>query len=214
LFSGVDKPKKDVTATGKAATSDRPEPGREEIPAMYGPQGATATPLVAPLDIAAVGTNIDRLLAEIERDLPELQNDIWSVGNDPSGRALRIARQRVEAKVRMRRPNYDDGLKRALQMAISIGGFRNYDGFSGFNLDSYREGNLEFSIGDRPVFASDPMDAIDESAALWTAAGNAGKAGMPLDLFLKTQGWSDENIAKVTSSDYYQQWVASTLGAV
>jgi hypothetical protein len=214
LFAGVDKPKKDVTATGKSASSDRPEPGREEIPAMYGPAGAMATPLVAPLDLTAVGANIDRLLGELERDLPELQNDIWSVGNDPSGRALRIARQRVEAKVRMRRPNYDSGMKRALQMALSIGGFRNYDGFSGFNLDSYREGDLEFSIGDRPVFASDPMDAIDESAALWSAAGSAGKAGMPLDLFLKTQGWSDENIAQVTGSDYYRQWVASTLGAI
>jgi hypothetical protein len=212
FFAGVDKPKKDVIATGKTATTDRPEPGREEIPAMYGPQGATASPLVAPLDIAAVGANIDRLLAEIERDLPELQNDIWSVGNDPSGKALRVARQRVEAKVQMRRPNYDDGLKRALQMAMSIGGFRNYDDFAGFNLDSYKAGNLEFSIGDRPVFVSDPMDAIEESAALWTAANTASRTGMPLNLFLKSQGWNDAAIQEIMASPYYQQWVASTLG--
>jgi hypothetical protein len=212
LFSGVDKPKGTVKTAGADPALDRPEPGREEIPALYGPLGASATPLVAPLDLTAALSHVESLLAELERDLPELQHDIWSVGTDPSGKALRVARQRVEAKVQMRRINYDDGIRRALQMAISIGGFRNYDGFTGFDLDSYKAGNLEFSIGERPVFKSDPLDHIEEEAAFWTAARTATQTGMPLDLFLKRANWADDDIQAVVSSDYYKGWVAAQGG--
>lgn len=211
LFAGVDRPKTTPRTTNTAASDEQPEPGREEIPALYGPVGADAKPLVAPMDIEAVGANIDRLLAEIERDLPELQHDIWSAGADPSGRALRTARQRVDQKVRLRRPNYDDGLRRALQMAISIAGFRNYKGFAGFDLDSFKAGNLEFSIGDRPVFQADPLDAIEESQALWGAARTATQTGVPLEVFLKRQGWSTADIAEITGSEFYANWMAGQL---
>ncbi len=211
LFAGVERPKTTPRTANTEASSERPEPGREEIPALYGPPGADAKPLVAPLDIESVGANIDRLLAEIERDLPELQHDIWSAGGDASGRALRISRQRVESKVSLRRPNYDDGQRRGLQMAISIGGMRGYDGFTGFNLDSFKAGNLEFSIGDRPVFQSDPMDTIDQAQALWTAARTASQAGMPLELFLRKQGWSEADVKEVIESDFYLNWVATQL---
>jgi hypothetical protein len=212
LFAGVDKPKKDVKTTGTAATTDRPEPGREELPAVYGPAGATATALVAPLDLEAALNHVNGILAELERDLPELQHDIWSVGSDPSGKALRVARQRVEAKVQMRRINYDDGLKRAMQMAVSIGGFRNYDGFSGFDLDSYSGGKLEFTIGARPVFQSDPMDRIEEETAFWTAAKTASQSGVPLEVFLQRANWKTEDIQAVVTSDYYKAWVAAQGG--
>ncbi|MFH1574633.1 MAG: hypothetical protein ABIG68_11660, partial [Acidobacteriota bacterium] len=61
FFAGVDKPASTPTTTSRdsetyqqtSASADRPQPGREEMPALYGPQGATATPLVAPLDIEA-----------------------------------------------------------------------------------------------------------------------------------------------------------------
>ncbi len=50
LFAGVDRPKATPTATGTTAYANgKAEPGREEIPALYGPVGATATPLVAQL---------------------------------------------------------------------------------------------------------------------------------------------------------------------
>lgn len=159
LFAGVDKPKAGVRTAGAAASADRPEPGREEIPALYGPVGATATALVAPLDLAAALKSIEMMLAEIERDLPELQADIWTSAGDASGRALRVARQRIEAKAKMRRVNYDDGLRRALQMAVSIGGLRGY--FPGFDLGSYARGDEDFAFGDRPVFPADPLDLLE-----------------------------------------------------
>lgn len=211
LFTGVSKPSATPKTTHTAATDDAPEPWREEIPIIYGPTGATATPLVAPLDITAALNHINGILAELERDLPELQHDIWAGGNT-SGRALRLARQRVTDKVLMRRTNYDDGMKRALQMAMSIGGMRGYEAFSGFGLESYQDGDLEFSIGARHVFAPDPMDNIEEEQAFWTAARTASQSGLSLDIFLKRAHWTDEQISEVMASPYYAMWVVSQGG--
>jgi len=213
LFTGVSKPSGTVKTTHTAASDDAPEPWREEIPIVYGPAGATATPLVAPLDIAAALEHINGILAELERDLPELQHDIWA-GGDTSGRALRLARQRVSDKVLMRRINYDEGNKRALQMAISIAGMRGYDAFRGFSLDSYKAGDLDFSIGARNVFAADPMDDIEQEQAFWTAARTATQTGLSLDIFLRRAQWSEDEIQQVMSSPYYATWLAGQGGVV
>ena len=132
LLSGVDKPSSTPAATsrdsetyqGTSSATSRPQPGREEMAFFYGPEGASATSLVAPLDIGQSAEYIKDLLGELERDYPELQMDIWSSGGDASGRALRVARQRAESKVRQRRVAYDDALVRAQQMAVAIGGMR------------------------------------------------------------------------------------------
>ena len=130
--------------------------------------------------------------------------DIWSV-DAPSGRALRIARQRCEAKVQARRVAYDDGLVRAQQMAVAIGGWRGYEGFAGFGLDSYRAGALDHRIGMRPVFQVDALDDIEIDAAFWSAAKTAVKeVGLPLTLYLRRQGWSDEELAELEASPEMQ----------
>ncbi|MDD2920996.1 MAG: hypothetical protein PHQ36_01810, partial [Anaerolineales bacterium] len=73
LFSGVsNKSQATPKASGETPSNNNPEPGREEIPALYGPVGASATPLVAPLDIAATSAYIKDILAVIEEDYPEL----------------------------------------------------------------------------------------------------------------------------------------------
>ena len=83
LMSGMEKPRNAPRAgAGTAPTTDNPNPGREEQNVLYAPQGATAQPLVAPLDIGATAQYIASILAEIERDYPELQMDIWSAGKD------------------------------------------------------------------------------------------------------------------------------------
>ncbi len=211
LFSGVDKPKATTRTAHSAQTDDRPEPGREEVPTLYGPLGATVTPIVADLNIADVGTNIDRLLAEIERDLPELRVD--ELGEDVSGRARREARRDKEAKVRMRRPAYDDGMRRALQMALSIGGLRGYEGFAGIGIDSFKAGDLDFVIGDRPVFQPDPVDESEIDTAFWTAVKTAEDAGMPLDLYLERKGWDAQSVTRIINSTTYQQKItAGTFG--
>nr|ASV43913.1 hypothetical protein [Hot spring virus BHS1] len=195
LLSGVTKP----TTTPRTQQSATAETGREEIPVLYGPVGATVNFLVAPLNIADSIAHIRGILEEMERDYPELQMDIWAASGQTSGRALRTARQRVEAKVHERRANYDDGLVRAQQMAIAIGGFRGYDGYEGFGLESYKAGALDHSIGARPVFAADPLDDIELKQAFWAAAGAARAAGGMAAMvhYLREAGWSEDDIRAV-----------------
>lgn len=209
LFSGVKKPDNTPTMTGRSNTADRPESGREETPALYAtdPQ-AKAMPLVAPLDIASALQHIGNINSELEREFPELQMDIWNSGGDTSGRALRLARQRVTQKVFERRPSYDDALTRAMQMAISIGGYRGYEGHKGFGLDSYKRGDLEFHIGNRPVFEVDRFEKLEESKLFWETANTAIKTGMPLIVYLKREGWSNEEIAEITRSAEYTSRLA------
>jgi len=107
------------------------------------------------------------------------------------------------------RDRYDDALVRAHQMAISIGGYRGYDQFAGFNLDSYKAGALEHSIGKRPVFAVDPMDDLEEDKLFWVTAEQAGKAGASLPAFLELQNWDEEQIAVITESEEFKASQAS-----
>lgn len=210
LFSGIERPRNDVKARWKEATTGNPEPGREELPVFYGPTGSTATPLVAPLDLAAAIQHIEALQKEIERDCPELRSDLKTISGDASGRALRTARQDLDNKVKERRSGYDDALVRAQQMAIAIGGFRGYEGFAGFDLESYGLGNLEHIIDPtRPVYDPDPLDKIEIDTAFFTTAGAAEDAGIPLDLYLAQAGWSEENIRRVVESETYKQKVTS-----
>lgn len=181
-FFGVSKPEDDPTfsktnPTGTAA-ANRPQPGREEVNALYGDKDGSAVPLVAPLDISAVIENIQNLTKEIERDYPELRlMALDEAGGNISGRALRLARQPAETKVNQRRPNYYSALVRANQMAVAIAGLNGYDGFEGFNLGSFDQGLLDHSIGQMPIFAVDPLDDLELKkeratiAKLWTDAG-------------------------------------------
>jgi hypothetical protein len=209
LFAGINKPTAAPRTAGTTPTSDMPQPGREEMNALYGPSDAKAQPLVAPLDISATAQYIKELLSELERDYPELQMDIWTAGGDTSGRALRIARQRVETKVNERRPLYDDGLVRAQQMAVAIGGYRNYEGFESFGLDSYKQGQLDHKIGERDVFKKDPFDDSEKEMAFWSAAEKAVKTGLPLMTFLKRNGWDEQELKDLEKSPEMQAKLAN-----
>lgn len=201
LFAGVKKPSTQPETSGATPTQSRPEPGREEIPAIYSTDpAASATPLVAPLDLAASTQELQQVLSEIERDYPELQMDIWSAQNT-SGRALRTARQRAEIKVKQRRGAYDSAIERAHQMAIAIGGWRGYPGYEGFGLESFDRGALDHSVADRPVFSRDPMDDIEQAAAFWDAAGRAINAGVALEAYLAEMGWDEERIRRAVFGD-------------
>lgn len=187
LMAGMNEPKND------GEKEDR----QSENMIWTNNENAHADSLVNNVDIAAVSANIKQLLEEIERDYPELSPSLHNVSGDVSGRALRINRAPVEAKVQQRRPNYDNALVRAQQMAVAIGGMRKYKDFESFGLDSYQKGALDHIIGERPVFAKDPLDDTEYQSAFWTAAGQAKSAGLPLEIFLEENGWSPERIAKV-----------------
>lgn len=207
LMAGVQDPNKTVQPKATTPTTDgkNPDAGRESIPIIYATDAnAKAQFLVAPLDIAATVTHIQELLQEIEREYPELRADVFAAGGDIAARALRLARQDSTTKVIESRANYDNALVRAQMMAVSIGGMRGYEGYQGFNLDSYKAGDLEHTIGERPVFEVDTVDALEEEKLFWDTAAAAVRNGVSLPLWLKWQGWDDKRVAEIEASNDYK----------
>jgi hypothetical protein len=172
---------------------------RQQIPFLYGPKECGVHDLSNDLDTPGINATIAALMAEIERDCPELQMDVFATG-DPSGRALRVARQRTENKIQERRSNYDAALVMSHKFAMAIGSIQGYPGYEGLPTDPFEDGVLDHEIGHRPVFSPDPLDDIEEGSAFWAMAGAAVKAGMPLEVFLEREGWSDDEIQAVADS--------------
>jgi len=193
------KPRGEVASPG----SSTPSAGRDETPAIYVPDpNAKAQALITDqLDIQKTAEEIGHLLKETERDYPELQMDIWTAGEDTSGRALRQARQRVETKVIQRRASYDGALVRAHQMAVAIGGFRKYDGYDGFDLTSYKKGDLDHTITpSRPIFETDPREEADIKKLFWDAVRAATDSGVPVEIVLADMGWDEKKITALKAA--------------
>ena len=198
VFTGARSKSTIQVPSTTTATTSRPEPEREEEGAIFLPDpNSKVVPLVAEINIDGVISHILEILKEIERDYPELRFDNLRASGTVSGEALRKARQPAEAKANQRRSGYDEALVKAQMMALSIGGFRKYRGFEGFNLDSYASGKLDHEIGQRPVFDIDPIDEAEEQMAFWQAANEAKSAGVPLSYYLQRAGWSKKDIAEL-----------------
>jgi len=198
------KPRKavDLQAEGATASESSPLPGREEIPALYvSDVRAKAQPLVTDLvNVEHAAGTIKALIAEMERELPELQMDIWTAGGYTTGTALRTARQRVEKKVIQRRPNYDKPLVRANQMVLAISGERNYPGFEDYSLTSFENGDLDHEIrAERPVFDTDALEAVERKQVFWRTVIEAVSKNIPVEPILADHGWSETRIADFVS---------------
>jgi len=177
------------------ATTSNPQPGREDLPAVYINQpNAKAQALVTEsVNLDQVGNRIKDLIAELERDLPELQMDIWTAGGYTTGKALKTARQRVEKKVITRRPMYDDVLTNLHGMAIAIGGERGYSGYEGFDLGSYERGDLKHFIPtERAVFDTDALEAVERKQIFWNVVFQAIDNGSDVETVLMDLGWSEQ----------------------
>jgi len=179
------------------STDNQPEPGREETSAMYvGDTNAKGQPLVTDLiNVEHVASEIQRIIGELERDFPELQMDIWTVGGYTTGKALRTARQRVERKVIQRRPSYDSAMMELNGMGVAIGGFRGYKGYEGFGLESYAAGDLEHSIpATRPIFQTDVLEGVEIKQIFWNIISMAKTQKIPVATVLADLGWSPSRI--------------------
>lgn len=167
---------------------------RDELPVLYGPEGSSIEPLTPQIDIAAAGANIDRLLLELERDLPELALHRLREGGQLTAPGVRAAYADAIGRYKSAMSAYDDGLIRAQKMALSIGGFRGYEGFKGITLDSYARGELEHYIRDRAII-EDQMSKQERIAALQGLPAEPAKAR----LILQEMGYSQQQIDEVVA---------------
>lgn len=168
---------------------------RDDIPVLYGPAGSAIEPLTPALDIAAAGANIDRLLQELERDLPELALHRLRDGGNLTAPGVRAAYSDAIGRFRNAMSTYDDGLVRAQKMALSIGGFRRYPDFDGITLNSYDAGELEHYVAERPI-VEDALTVQERIAALTALPDDPSVAR----LVLEEMGYSQQRIDDVLTA--------------
>lgn len=172
---------------------------RDDIPVLYGPEGTSIEPLTPQFDAASAGENIDRLLMELERDLPELALHRLREGGNLTAPGVRAAYSDAIGRFRSAMSAYDDGLVRAQKMALSIGGFRGYDGFKGITLDSYAAGELEHYIKDRPV-VDDALTTLDRITILAGLSDRPEVARLVLEELNYSQQQIDDIMASITET--------------
>jgi len=131
------------------------------------------------LDTQAALAYIDKLTAEIEREHPEIVfwerlRDMSSVTGPAADRLMGDVRGYVlDAQMA-----YDQQMVKLFQMTIAIAGWRlaqREDGwrqptaqqmaFAGFDLDSYKAGDLDFYLLPRPIIAPTPLERIEAERA-------------------------------------------------
>lgn len=156
----------------KQTALDMNDDNRDSIPLITTTSiDAKLTPLNPATNVADGLANLQSMLNELERDMPELALYKVRDGGNLTAPGVQAAYGDAIARINEARGNYDDCLVRAQMMMVSIGGFRGYEGFRGYNLDSYDKGDLAHSIAERPVIA-DKLTMTEKVAAL-QAVGNA-----------------------------------------
>lgn len=147
---------------------------------LYGPEGSMMQPLVAQADIAGALGAIDRGLAELEKDLPELALPTIRAQGNMTAPGVRAGWSDAIARYTEARGQYDEGLIRAHMMAISVGAFHEFENFEPFSLESYAAGALEHYVKERPVINDDlslteRVQALQDSGApaylIWELCG-------------------------------------------
>jgi len=154
---------------------------------IYGPEGSQMTPLVPQADLAAALDGVSRMLAELEKDLPELALPSIRDAGQLTAPGVRAGFSDAVARYAEARGQYDDGLIRAHMMGISIGAYHGFSGFEPFSVDSYAAGNLEHYVEERPVI-NDDLSLLERITALTNS-------GAPEYLIWQLCGLSEEEAA-------------------
>lgn len=136
------------------------------------------------------------LIKEIESDLPQLAlARMREEGGDVSGKAARIKYSDAANLIIETQGIYDEGLIRALQMAISIAAYRGLEPFRAYDpIKSYERGDLDFYINERDVF-SDQMTQQDRIRLLNESVDKPTFSVVARDL-----GVSEEDIAEIEAA--------------
>jgi hypothetical protein len=195
----------------RGPTSDFLEPtaDQENLLMLGGPADAKVSSLAGNLSLADAFTLMVQLITELEGDHPELSfyRELRTMSQVTGPGANRMMGD-VETKMLEAQASYDQQNISLFRMAVAIAGFRASSGtwgplndqqkkFLPFNLDSYERGDLEIAIMPRPLLTSTKQERANENLAVWTGVAAVVKAGVPLELVLVEEGWTDEEIAKL-----------------
>lgn len=166
----------------------------EKIKILIGDPGGSATDLVGDLGLDKAMLVGQEMIAEVEKDHPELQ--MWGKVREMqavSGVAIMRMMGDVVALVDEAAANYDQQVIKLHQMAVAIAGFRLRDGywpnpnrqqqrFKNFTLDSYFRGDLDFDIMPRPLIVPTALEVIETERARTALRIEQAEASAPADL--------------------------------
>jgi hypothetical protein len=176
----------------KADDLDASADDKDEMSAIYGPADSEPAAMVANIDAVAAGENLQAMLAELERDMPELALHRLREAGNLTAPGVRAGYSDAIDRIVEARGNYDDGQVRALLMALAIGGYNNYRGFEGFDLGVVTSGAVDFHIAERPVI-KDSLTRQQRLDYLLQSKAPATAVWTELEVDEQTQNkWLDE----------------------
>lgn len=168
---------------------------KDKVPAIYAPEGSQPYPMIGNLPIADALSNLQNMLNELERDMPELALQRIREGSALTAPGVRTGYSDAIGNIQNARKNLDPALVSALQMATSIGGYNRYDGFQSFTLDSYQRGDIDFDIRERPVIG----DSLSKQERITALQGVSDKPPTIQRLILKELDYADSDIDEVVA---------------
>lgn len=124
-------------------------------------------PLVVPLDLAAALAHVERMLLEIEQDMPVLALQRIREHGALTAPGVRSGYSDAIGRVESARKNLDPPLAAALQMAVTVGAIQGYDGFQGFSANSYDDGDMDLRVKKRTVMP-DELTTVERLNAYGT----------------------------------------------
>lgn len=161
--------------------------GRDTMDTIQMSAGGSATALAFPLDVQGMIANLKFMQEEMERDLPELTLARLRESGNLTAPGVMAGYSDAIDRIIEAQGNYDAGTIQAQQMAIAIGGFRGYEPYRGYSLDSYYNGDLIHSIAERPVVG----DAMSKKERVDTLSANGFH-----DLMLREMDYDQTTIDK------------------
>lgn len=176
---------------------------------MTGAPGGRVDSLIAPLDFAGVDISAGRLITAIEDNHPELTlyRKLREMSQITGPAAARLIGD-VSSRVQDAQANYDQTNISLWRMATAIAGERARSGawgplseqqkkFVPFDLTSYERGDLDMSIATRPLLIPTKLEMAMETQATWAGVKTATEAGVPLELALKKEGWTEDELTEL-----------------
>jgi hypothetical protein len=177
------------------------------------PDGTTHVPLAGDMDPSEAVGLLDRLLGEVADLYPEMTaysklREMRQV----SGVAVEMLLGDVVNRLDDVQAAHDTQERKEDQMLVAIGGEHANDGtwgpraaltfeqeaFLPFTLDSYRAGDLAFSIAPRPLVPVTAAEEIELEQKRYEALAKAEEAGVPAEVVMGRVGFSEDEQRRIT----------------
>jgi hypothetical protein len=201
--------------SGPTSEQNPPDAFKDSIKILKVPVGSTATMLE--LSIKDVYPAMDHMLAEIEKDMPELtvHEQLRQMSQVTGPAAARIMGDAVN-RLADAAAGYDQQSIKLFQMAVAVAGWRASQGawggrsglnsqrakFLPFNLQSYERGDLDLTIAPRPLIRE--TDAEQAQTLILKKS-----LGVDDEQALTELGYPEDVIAKMTER---KAAAAATMG--